>query len=118
MDEASLADLFIAFGEIRCRRMFGGLGVYAEGVMFALVAQGRLYLKADKAFADELSSRGCEPFAYEARGRRVSLGYWSMPEAAFDDPEEAAALARQALVLAHRAKAEAPRRRAPIPRTT
>jgi len=105
MDAASVQEIFAAFGEVRCRRMFGGLGVYSEGVMFALVARGDLYLKADPAFARSLEDRGARPFVYEASGKSVNLGYWSLPEAALDNQEDAADLARAALRVALAAKA-------------
>lgn len=114
MDPTAVADIFATFRPVRCRRMFGGLGVYADGVMFALVADGRLYLKADVPFGGELAARGAEPFIYESGGRTITVSYWSMPESALDDPDEAAELGARALGLARRAAAEreaAPRRR-------
>ena len=95
-----MADLFAAFGPVRTRRMFGGAGLYAEGVMFALEADGTLYLKADAALAADFEALGCVPFSYEARGRRRVISYWSVPEAALDDPDEMAHWARRALAVA------------------
>ncbi|MCS0493561.1 TfoX/Sxy family protein [Ancylobacter sp. MQZ15Z-1] len=103
MDEAAVADIFAAFGPVRCRRLFGGLGVYADGMMFALVIKGRIYLKTDEDFARALAARGAEPFVYEAKGRAVTVAYWSLPEAALDDADDAAELACTALGIARMA---------------
>lgn len=111
MDEDAVADIFAAFRPVRCRRMFGGLGIYAEGVMFGLVAFERIYLKADADFARSLEAEGAERFSYEAKGRRMSLGYWTLPERAIDDAEAAAELAGRALRIALAAAAAKPVKR-------
>lgn len=101
MDDAALADLFAAFGPVKARRMFGGAGIYAEGVMFALDADDTLYLKADAALAAELLASGSAPFSYEtSRGRRTIGSFWRVPDAALDQPDDLAALARRALAVA------------------
>lgn len=111
MDPDTICDLFSAFGPVRLRRMFGGAGVYAEGVMFALEAGGLLYLKADAAFAAELAARGSEPFRYVAKtGPRTMASFWRVPEAALDDADDLAALARRAVEAALAAARERPAR--------
>lgn len=104
MDEDAIADLFAAFGPVVVKRMFGGAGLYADGLMFALWAGDTFYLKADAALAGDLKGRGSVPFSYEAKGVvRTMGGYWSVPEAALDDADDLAALARRALFVAHAA---------------
>ncbi len=106
MDEDAIADLFGAFGPVAVRRMFGGLGLYADGVMFALVADGVIYLKADEAFAAELATRGAAPFSYGTKtGSHTIASYWRVPDAALDDGDDLAALARRALAAAREAAA-------------
>ncbi len=67
--------------------MFGGAGIYRDGVMFALVADSDVYLKCDEAWADRYSEAGCRPFLYEKDGKSVEMSYRSLPEEAADDPE-------------------------------
>lgn len=86
---ASLADVFARFGVIQVKAMFGGQGVYHDGLMFALVADDVLYLKADAQSAGAFTSRGLEAFAYEKGGRRVRMSYYAAPEEVFDDPDAA-----------------------------
>ncbi len=116
MDEAAIEDLFAASGPVRCRRMFGGLGIYADGLMFGLFAFDQIYLKADPDFARQLEGEGSRPFQYEARGRTVKLGYWTLPESAVDDPDAASDYARQALRVARAAAAAKPRKKIKTPR--
>ncbi|WP_114943659.1 TfoX/Sxy family protein [Microvirga calopogonii] len=105
MDPEDLRDIFRSLGPVHIRRMFGGQGVYQGDLMFALVASGEVYLKADDETARFFRERGSRPFAYETRdGRRSIMSYWLMPESALDDPDEAAELAVMAVSAARRAK--------------
>ncbi len=90
-------------GPVTIRGMFGGAGIYAEGVMFALIADETLYFKADKQTEPDFVAAGSEPFTYEGKGKPVRMSYWRAPESLFDDPDEMTAWARKALAVAHRA---------------
>ncbi|MFD1701741.1 TfoX/Sxy family protein [Methylopila henanensis] len=110
-DEAS--ELFRELGEVRVRRMFGGAGLYHDGVMFALEADGVLYLKADAEAAEAFRAEGSEPFSYvRSSGRRTMASYWRLPERLMDEPDELAAWARRSAAVA-RAAAARPKRRRP-----
>ena len=117
MDAEAIHEIFQAFGPVSIRRMFGGQGIYREGVMFALVSQGELYLKADAESEGMFRELGSRPFTYSAKdGRTAVMSYWLMPESALDDADEAAELARAALRAALRAKAAGARKaRTPSP---
>lgn len=91
---ASLVDVFSAFGRVSLRRMFGGHGVFYDGLMFALVVDDELYLKADDSNRDLLIGQGSHPFTYHKKGKPVALQYYLAPEAMFDDPDDAAYWAR------------------------
>lgn len=111
MDRELIADLFSAFGPVDLRRMFGGLGVYADATMFAIVHDGVIYLKADDLSRGAFEREGLGAFTYTVRGKRVALSYWRMPERLYDDPDELADWAKAALAAARRAQTKAPRKR-------
>lgn len=103
---AQAMELFSDLDEVSARRMFGGAGLYKEGVMFALLAYEAVWLRADPEFAMDLEAEGSAGrFETERDGRSSHLPYWRLPEAALDDPEAAAALARRAWGIAARLKA-------------
>jgi DNA transformation protein len=107
-DPEHIRELFAAFGPVSVRRMFGGAGVFAEGVMLALVADGVIYLKADEQTVSSFEREGLGPFTYMRRGARTAvMSYWRLPERLYDDPEELAAWAAMALETARRAAARA-----------
>jgi DNA transformation protein and related proteins len=100
-----LHEVFDAFGPIQTRRMFGGWGIYHDGLMFGLYAAGRLYLKTDAQNVAQFEAAGSEPFTYMQRDKAVKLSYWSAPEAVLDDRDEARVWARTAFEAALRAQA-------------
>lgn len=104
-------ELFAGLGPVQIKRMFGGAGGYADGVMFLLLADEVIHLKADDALKAELRAQGCGPFVWEPQsgpraGEKVDLGYWRLPDSALDDPDEAVIWGRKALAVA-KAKASA-----------
>jgi DNA transformation protein len=112
MDSEAVIDLFAAFGRVNVRRMFGGFGIYADGIMFALAARGVIYLKADDETAAAFRQEGTGPFTYDTKhGKQVSLSYWRLPDRLYDDSDELAAWARTALAVARRARKPKPLRR-------
>jgi DNA transformation protein len=101
-----IQDLLAEFGPVSIRHMFSGAGVYANGVMFAILADDTLYLKADEVSARAFAAEGKGPFTYRPKGRgEVALSYWEVPERLLDDPEELVAWARRAHAVALAAKA-------------
>lgn len=97
-----LHDVFRLFGPIEVRRMFGGHGIYREGVMFALLAGETLYLKADARNAPAFRKRGLAQFEYHRKGKAAKLSYYAAPEIVMEDSTEAARWARSSFEAALR----------------
>jgi DNA transformation protein len=95
-----VTELFSGLGSVSVRRMFGGAGVYAQGIMFAVVLDDVVYLKVDDALRAELEAEGSVPWVYLRDGQPVQMGFSSLPDAALDDPVEACAWGRRALEVA------------------
>ena len=103
MTADDIQELFSAFGVVAVRRMFGGAGIYADGTMFALVADGVIYLKADEMSTPAFERENLPPFTYETKdGKRGVMSYRRMPERLYDDPDELVTWARDALAAAQR----------------
>jgi len=90
-------DLFGSLGAISVRNMFGGGGVYCDGVMFALIANGVIYLKADARSRPGFEAEGLGPFVYHGKAKPVAMSYWRVPERLLDDPDEAVDWGREAV---------------------
>ncbi|PLA73443.1 transcriptional regulator [Hydrogenovibrio sp. SC-1] len=100
----NLNDVFALFGVIEGKRMFGGYGVYHDGLMFALVADDVLYLKADENTVGSFVELGLQSFEYEKSGKKMRMSYYAAPEEIFDDPEQAKEWADRAYEAALKAR--------------
>ncbi len=109
----SLHDVFAGLGPVRVQRMFGGHGVFHDGLMVGLVASDVLYLKSDAATAAHFDALGLPAFAYLRAGKTMALtSYRQAPETVFEDRQEAALWTRRAFEAALRV-ANAPKKRPP-----
>jgi DNA transformation protein len=109
MDADFITDLFAPFGPVTVKRLFGGAGISSEGLTFALVFDGAIYLKVDDDSIADFEREGSRPFVYtraKSKGRvgRASLSYWRLPERLYDDPDALAVWARRAFAIAERKK--------------
>lgn len=98
-------ELLGPFGTVSAKRMFGGWGVYLDGLMFALVAREGLWLKADEINRGEFEAAGCEMFAYERGGAQATLAYYRPPVDAMEAAGALVPWARSAYAAALRANA-------------
>ena len=100
---AYVEELFAPLGPVRIKSMFGGAGVYADELMFAIIADDVLYLRVDGETEARFRDAGSEPFLYKARdGRDMAMSYWRAPDEALDSPDEAAPWARLSIEAALR----------------
>lgn len=97
-----IRELFAGFAPVTVRRMFSGAGIYYDGIMFALVVRGVIYLKVDEGNAAPFERERLEPYSYTRHGKRAAMSYRRMPDRLYDDPEELAAWARDAFAAARR----------------
>ena len=94
-DIAFAHDLFAPLGTITSRKMMGGLSIYCDNQIFAILdSELTLYLKAKGTMAETMATAGSRQFGAET-GKK--MGYWTLPETAMDDPEIACDWARRAL---------------------
>jgi DNA transformation protein len=84
--------------------MFGGAGIYRDGVMFALMDGDQIFLKCDESTREKFREAGCRCFVYEKDGKSVEMSYWSLPDAALDDADMLKVWADLAFEAALRAK--------------
>lgn len=104
-----LEQLGRGLGGVRAKAMFGGVGIYAGELFFALIADDTLYFKVDDSNRVDFETRGMGPFRpYGEDGEE--MGYYCVPEEVLEDHEELRVWAEKAILVARRAKAKARRR--------
>ena len=68
--------------------MFGGYRIFLGELIFGLIRDNSLYLKADKRTENYFLDKGLEPFTYIKKGKRLKISYYQAPEEALDDSNE------------------------------
>ena len=99
---AYLLDLLKPLSGTSARRMFGGVGIYKEKLMFALVVNDELFLKADESNRNLYEERGLAPFTYNRKGKEVSLSYYQAPAECLDESRILCDWAEQSIQAARR----------------
>ncbi|MDD5367071.1 MAG: TfoX/Sxy family protein [Gallionellaceae bacterium] len=70
---------------LNARAMFGGHGLYRDEVIFAIIVNDMLYLKANDETRGDFEARGLSPFSYTARGKTMTMQYYEAPAEVFED---------------------------------
>jgi DNA transformation protein len=111
-----LVDVLAPLGSVRSKRMFGGVGVYIDGLFCAIVVDDCLYFKGDDENEPEFAAANCLPFTYANKeGGVYSMRYYRVPDEAMDDQAVMLHWARLGLAAALRktVKPAAKKRAAP-----
>ena len=99
-----LIDQLSPLGDVRGRALFGGYGVYLDGLIIGIIAFDAFYLKVDEENRPDFEAAGAEPFSYEARGRRTIMAYCECPADVLEESERLRHWTLKALAASRRAK--------------
>lgn len=87
--EYVMNEVFYELDGVTSRPMFGGFGIYKDGIFFALIDQDNLYFKVDETTRKDFENAGSKQFTYPMKDRKLSrLNYWELPESIIEDREE------------------------------
>ena len=98
-----ILDLLDSFGAVEAKRMFGGFGIFHQGLMIGLISDGSLYLKADTQSKSPFEDEGLTRFSYFKQDKECFLSYYQAPERFFEDCDECVRWANLAYDAALRA---------------
>jgi DNA transformation protein and related proteins len=99
-----------AVGALRSNRMFGGVGLYADGLFFGLIDDDTLFFKTDDSNARAYRERGMPKFMPFPDRPEAVMGYHQVPADVIEDAEVLVTWARQSVAVALAAKARKPAR--------
>ncbi len=109
---AALGTKLAPLGPFRARQMFGGFGLYIDGMIFGLMARDQVFLKVDDQNRPAFESAGSAPFRYEtARGETTITSYWRCPDAVLRDATKLQLWVTAALPASRRAQLKKPARK-------
>lgn len=88
----SLLEEWTPLGDVTAKPMFGGIGVFCDGVMFTILdKKGSVFLRSDES---------TDPIFEAAGSHRHGMPYWLVPDHVLTDPDELLIWARRALAVA------------------
>ena len=96
--------------QLRARGMFGGVGIYAGRLFFALIADDALYFKVDDSNRPDFERLAMRPFQPYGEGGEV-MQYYQVPAEFLDDPEILRPWAEKAIAVAASKKVKGKRGR-------
>ena len=85
---------FDSLGYVTNRAMFGGYGIFHEGVMFALIADDTLYFKVNESNLDSYEQAGSKPFPH-------GISYWEVPAELLEEDSKLHEWANTSIEIAH-----------------
>lgn len=92
-------------GDVVARRMFGGIGLFHDGIMFGIIDEGKLFFKTDSHNRAEFESKGLPPLTFKKKdGSSVTLSYHQCPEAALQRQDTMSPWAESAINASLRQK--------------
>ena len=112
----AVSDSFLEFvleqfdevGPLTSKRMFGGVGIYAGDLFFALLANDVLYLKADESTRGEFEAAGGRPFQ-PYPDRAGSMHYYNVPVSILENGDELGRWAKKSITVAFAQQARRPK---------
>ena len=84
------------------KKMFGGVGIYADGWFFALIANDQLYFKVDDTNKQDFEKAGMQPFRPYDDDR--AMKYWEVPIDVIEDLDQLKIWQQKAIQVARSSK--------------
>jgi DNA transformation protein len=96
-------DQLKCWGEVSARRMFGGAGLYRDGVMFGLIADDVAYLKVDDSNREDFIKAGSSAFnPFPEKSKIYVMSYYEIPADVLEDSQLLSQWAERALTIARK----------------
>lgn len=98
-----------SLGNVTHRSLFGGYSLAIDDAVFAMLAGGKLYLRASNESRDYQHAHNPPMLVCTRRGRHISLNYYLVDETLWNSPALLRDHARMALACAQAEKRACPR---------
>jgi DNA transformation protein len=110
---AYVLEQLAALSSVSSNRMFGGVGLYSDGLFFGLIDDDTLYFKTSPENIDQYRSRNMPKFMPFPDKTGAVMGYHQVPADVIEDPETLVAWARQSVAVALAWQAKKASKKAP-----
>jgi len=99
---AFVVDQLSELVDVTAKAMFGGVGIYCNGVFFGVIARDVLYFKTDEVTRPAYLRLGMKPFVPYGRKRGDQFRYYAVPLDVLESPPALAQWARESVAAAVR----------------
>jgi DNA transformation protein and related proteins len=93
-----ILDQLSEFGKVETKKMFGGIGFYKDGLMFAMIGGDNFKLKVDETNQKQFEDKGMKPF--HSASKKKGMPYWEVPQDILEDKKILAKWAKQSYEIA------------------
>ena len=97
-----ILDQLSEFGAVRAKKMFGGVGLFHQDLMFGMIGGDTFRLKVDDHNRKDYEDRGMKP--YPSGKKKKGMPYWDVPSDVLEDKRQLAVWAKKSFQAAQRAK--------------
>ncbi len=80
MVERTFFDYVNKFGESQQRSMFGGIGLFQEDAMYALLTNDCIYIRGGEELDDQLTALGCEKYRHVKKQTVATVNYYDITD--------------------------------------
>ena len=103
--EYVMSDLLGDVSGVTSRAMFGGWGIYRNGVIFGIIVAGELYFKVDDSNRARYEQAESRQFVYaKSDGKPLTMPYWLVPAEVMEDKEKLYDYMEESIVVSGRKK--------------
>ncbi len=98
-----IKDQLSDFADVEMKKMFGGIGIFLEGIMFGMItAKEEFMMRVGEENQRDYEAKGSKPFHHEKKGK--GMPYWEVPIDVLEDRSELKAWATKSYEIAVAAK--------------
>ena len=90
-------ELMLRVLNVTSRKMFGGIGIFSEKIMFSMIYDGIFYFRSTEDVASVYSQ---DSIQFQHPSRDSKMPYWSVPEKVLTDEAKFTDWAQNAFLLA------------------
>ena len=119
MTEQNFISYVNKFGSFQKRSMFGGLGLFKQDAMFALISSGQVFIRGGEQLDRQLMQLGCTKYRHVKKQTTATLNYYDVTRLFLSRSAKLDDIVRQSMQFSvsqrHHKKSSASRRLRDLP---
>lgn len=99
-----ILDLLSPYGSMTSRAMFGGYGIYKDGLIVGIIVDDELYFKVDDNSKKKYEALASVPFTYNRGEKIFAMSYWKVPIEIMENEDDLAEWLEEAYIVSMKSK--------------